>query len=103
MLLGFFALFNLTDLLSTSIALRIGLEEANLMLLGVASALGVNVIVIMAALKAVFIFAMIVFGLIGIRSKNEKVRNMVFYFILGFILLFIYVSLNNIALIMRSS
>ncbi len=101
-LLGFFAFFNLMDLLSTSFALRSGLQESNVMLLGMAAAIGVNVIVIMALLKVIFVAGTVVLGVVGVKSANLKIRNMAMYSILAFLFVFVYVALNNVIIILMS-
>ena len=101
-LLGFFSFFNLMDLLSTSFALRSGLEESNLMLLGIATAIGVNVVVIMALLKVAFIAGTVVLGVVGVKSTNPKIRSMAMYAILAFLLVFVFVALNNVVVILQS-
>lgn len=102
-LLGFFAFFNLMDLLSTAAALKNGLQESNVMLLGVASSTGINVLVIMALLKVVFIAGTIGLGVVGIKSTNHRIRSMAMYSILAFLLVFVFVALNNVVMIILQS
>lgn len=101
-LLGFFAFFNIMDLLSTALALKNGLQESNVMLLGVAASLGVNMVVFMALLKVIFITGTIILGIVGVKSTNQKIRSMAMYAILAFLLVFVFVALNNVVIILQS-
>lgn len=98
-LISFFAcigVFNFLDLLTTIYALRIGLEEANALLIGFADYLGLSLLEFLAVIKIVFVLGSAVLVILGVESKNSETRKMVLYGILAFALVFAFACANNL-------
>lgn len=90
-------MFNVTDLLTTSVALaRNGLYEGNSLLVLIARSLGMNLISTIALTKVVFIAGAIFVSVLGIRSEDRRTRRMIFAVVGTFAMIFIFASLNNI-------
>ncbi len=100
-LLGYFVFFNVMDLLSTALALGRGLAESNGALVGLAQFLGVNIVVAMGLTKIGFISGACLLGIFGLKSKNGWVRNLAFWSILAFVVLFSLVSYSNLLVLLR--
>ncbi len=98
-LISFFALigiFNFIDFLTTVYALRIGLEEANTLLITFANAAGLNLLEVLASIKIVFVIGSAVLVMLGVRSQNKTTRKMVLSGVLAFALVFAFVCVNNL-------
>ncbi|MFI5419493.1 MAG: hypothetical protein ACHQ1H_00850 [Nitrososphaerales archaeon] len=92
---SYFALFNLLDLSSTILALKLGLSEANQTLLLLASRLGLGFVDAFLAVKILLFLSMGSALILGVKSGNASTRKIVFLAIAGFAVLFAAVSLNN--------
>jgi len=92
---SYFVVFNLFDLSSTILALRLGLSEANQTLLLLSSRLGFGLVNVFLGVKIVFILGMGSMLFMGVRSRNAVTRKMIFLAILGFAIVFATVSVSN--------
>lgn len=90
---------NLTDLLTTTIALGKGLEEGNVMLLSLTSFLRLRFIDVIALTKIGFIMGALVLCYVGFSSSALKIRKMMLRAMAAFTLVLLVVSLNNFILI----
>jgi len=90
---------SVTDLLTTSIALSSGLQEGNVMLLGFASLFKLNFFQAIAATKLAFISGTALLAFLGIRSNIPLTRKIVFSSLAVFVVLLLFVSLNNLLMI----
>jgi len=91
---------SLTDLLTTSIALRQGLSEGNIMLLGISSWLRLGFFQTIIATKIGFILGAALLVFLGWRSDLQTTRKIVLFAMLGFVLMLFFVSVNNLILIL---
>jgi len=80
-------------------ALHDGLEEGNIMLLGIASAMRLSFFQTIATTKLGFIAGTAVLSFIGIKSNLQTTRKIVFGSMVAFVVLLLAVSLNNLVLI----
>ncbi len=87
---------NLTDLTTSYVALQAGLTEGNPLALGISTALGLNILESLALMKAVFIGVAAIVALMGMRTTNRGIGNMMLGFLLTSTLIFSVVSLSNI-------
>jgi hypothetical protein len=99
-LLGYLVFFNVMDMLSTALALRIGLEEGNVLLLNISSFLRTNLLVVIGLIKILFIFGGAGLVFMGIKTNNRRMKNLILGSILAFVLVFLLVSVNNVYLIL---
>ena len=104
---SFFTLFNILDLSSTILALRLGFAEGNSALIFAASTLGISLVDILVVLKSVFIIGMATVVFLGVapkyRSLNNKIgKNTIFLVIVGFAILFGLVCANNFTYILSA-
>ena len=99
LLFSLFVAFNLLDLSTTIIALRLGMSEANSMLLFFSNLSGIGVIDFFLVIKAVFIAGVGSLVLIAVRSHNSRTTLMVFLAETAFTLVFFLVALSNILVI----
>jgi hypothetical protein len=90
---------SITDLLTTSMALRDGMREGNIMLLGIASAMGISFFQAIATTKLGFITGTAALSFLGIKSNLQMTRKIVFGSMIAFVVLLLVVSLNNLILI----
>jgi hypothetical protein len=90
---------SVTDLLTTSIALHSGLREGNVMLLAVAAFSRMNFFQTIAATKLGFISGTALLTYIGIKSNIHSTRRIVFVSLAAFVVLLLFVSLNNLVMI----
>ena len=90
---------SVTDLLTTTMALRDGLEEGNIMLLGIASTMRLSFFQTIATTKLGFIAGTAVLSFVGIKSNLQTTRKIVFGSMVAFVVLLLAVSLNNLVLI----
>ena len=89
-------ILNLTDFATSFVALRAGLAEGNTLVLGVSTALGLDILESLAVLKILFIAAAAAVAFIGVRSTNKSTKNLMLGFLLTSTLIFLVVSLSNI-------
>jgi len=90
---------SLTDLLTTSMALRDGMKEGNVMLLGIASVMRLSFFQAIATTKLGFITGTAALSFLGIKSNLQTTRKIVFGSMFAFVVLLLAVSLNNLILI----
>jgi hypothetical protein len=88
--------FNLTDLATTAAALGNGLSEGNALVLTMSSTLGVNLLVALVAMKAIFVTGAVVIALVGARSSNSTLRNAALCYLITSTVVFYAVSMNNV-------
>lgn len=93
------AVLSITDLITTSIALHSGLREGNVMLLAAESLLKLSFLDTIAATKLSFIFGAAVLAFIGMRSEIPVTRRIVFSALAVFVLILLFVSVNNLVMI----
>ena len=99
LLFSFFVLFNLLDLSSTIVALKLGLSEANSFLLLFSSLMGIGITPSLIILKVIFIAGMGSLVLIAIRSNNSRTSRMIFFAEIVLTLVFFVVAFNNFLVI----
>ncbi len=92
-------LLSATDLLTTWIALGKGLVEGNVMLLSLASLVGLRFMEVIALTKLSFISGAALVSLVGIRSGVPKMKKVTFGFMAAFAIVLLLVTLNNWILI----
>jgi hypothetical protein len=92
---SYFTLFNLLDLSSTILALKLGFAEANQTLLWFSSRLGLGFVNIFLAIKILLILSMGCALVLGTSSRNMLTRKMILLAIAGFAILFATVSISN--------
>lgn len=102
-ILGYFVFFNITDLLSTSVALGRGLVESNVALVSLAHFLGVSIVVAMGLTKIGFIWGACFLGILGVRTKNKWIRSLAFWSIVIFVVLFSLISCSNLLVLLTRS
>ena len=90
---------SVTDLVTTSIALRAGLQEGNIMLLELASILRLSFFQAITATKLGFILGAGVLAYLGMKSEIQTTRKIVFSSLAVFVVLLLFVSLNNLVMI----
>jgi len=90
------AIFSLTDLITSFVALQGGLIEGNPLLLGVSLATGMSILESLAVMKVLFVAVCASLALIGIRSTKKSTRSVVLGFLLASTLIFLIVSASNI-------
>jgi Domain of unknown function (DUF5658) len=89
-------IFNIIDFLTTVYALRMGLEEANTLLIGFANTIGLNLLDVLASIKIAFVIGSAALAMLGVRSENKTTRKMVLWGVFAFALVFAFVCLNNL-------
>jgi hypothetical protein len=94
-------ILSVVDLLTTSIALKQGLSEGNVMLLGIASLMKLGFFQTIIAIKIAFIFGAGSLVFLGLRSSLQMTRKIILSSMLGFVLMLLFVSLNNLILILN--
>jgi hypothetical protein len=92
---------SLTDLMTTSIALRQGLSEGNVMLLGISSWMKLGFFQTIIATKIGFILGAAMLVFLGWKSDLQTTRKIVLFSLFGFVLMLFFVSLNNLILILN--
>jgi hypothetical protein len=96
---SYFAIFNLLDLSSIILALKLGLSEANQTLLWFSSRLGLGFVDTFLTVKILLILSMGCALILGTTSRNILTRRMIFFAIAGFAILFATVSVSNLVTI----
>jgi len=89
-------LFNMTDLTTTAIALGQGLQEGNMLLLGMSAALGLSIFASLIIMKGLIITGAVVVALVGARSASSNGRRMALCYLIASTSLFYVISLNNL-------
>jgi hypothetical protein len=89
-------LFNMTDLTTTAIALGQGLQEGNMLLLGMSAALGLSIFASLIIMKALIITGAIAVAVVGARSASTSGRRMALCYLIASTSLFYVISLNNL-------
>lgn len=92
---AYFVVFNLFDLSSTILALRLGLSEANFVLIYLASSLGVGITDVILLVKSLFFVGVGSLLIVGILSKSQKMKRTILATIIVFGAVFALVSVNN--------
>lgn len=89
----------MTDLVTTAMALHNGLREGNFLLLDLASLLKMNFFQTIAASKLGFISGAALLAFLGMNSETQLTRKVVFSSLAAFVVLLLFVSLNNLVMI----
>lgn len=97
-----FALFNILDMSTTILALRMGLTEGNSVMIFLASRLGFSLVNFLIIIKCLFILGEGFLVLIAVCTRNLSIRKMVFVSIIAFTLLFAIVAGSNILSVLVS-
>ena len=92
---SWFAVFNLLDLSSTLLALKMGLSEGNAILLLLASKLDLSLLETVVIVKAVFFIGSALLLILGIHSQNARTRRAILMTFVAFAVLFAIVSTSN--------
>jgi len=92
---AYFVLFNLFDLSSTILALKLGLSEANFALVYLSSSLGLNLTDVILLVKSVFFVGIGGMMILGIATRNPNIRKTMLATIIVFSAVFAIVSVNN--------
>lgn len=92
---AYFVLFNLFDLSSTILALRLGLSEGNFVLLRLSSSLGVGLSEAIVLVKSVFFVGVGGLLILGVASRNQTLKKTILAAIIFFGVVFALVSLSN--------
>jgi hypothetical protein len=98
-LFGLLVFLNMTDLLSTSVALSVGLSEGNAALVSFSQDLGTSVVVAALLSKLVFIASAGLVCVLGIKTPNRKVRTRIAVLLVILVAMLAIVSVNNFYLI----
>jgi hypothetical protein len=93
-------LLNTFDLWTSSVAIRMGLTEANTVAIGLASYLGIQITGGLLILKMGAIIGALIAALIGVRADTSMVRKTVVSVMIFLTLLLLAVSVNNLYLIL---
>jgi len=92
---AYFVVFNLFDLSSTILALRLGLSEANFVLVYLSSFLGVGIAGVILLVKSIFFVGVGGLLILGVLSKSQKMKKTILAAIILLGAVFALVSLNN--------
>jgi hypothetical protein len=92
---AYFVLFNLFDLSSTILALRLGLSEGNFILVYLASRLGIGIADGMMLVKSVFFVGVGGLFLLGVLTRNQAMKKVVLSTMIVFVVIFALVSMSN--------
>lgn len=92
---AYFIMFNIFDLSSTILALKLGLSEANFALVFLSNSLGIDLADVIMLVKSAFFVCVGGLMMLGIASKNQGTKKVVYATILVFSAVFALVSLNN--------
>jgi hypothetical protein len=92
---AYFVLFNLFDLSSTILALRLGLSEGNFILVLLSSELGIGLSTVIVLVKSIFFVGVGSLLILGIMSRNTTMKKAVLATIIFFGIVFAIVSVNN--------
>ena len=92
---AYFIIFNLFDLSSTILALRLGLSEANFALLLLSSRLGVGLVDAFMIIKSVFFVGVGGLVILGLVTRNQGMRKRILMTVIVFGFIFALISVNN--------
>jgi hypothetical protein len=91
--------FNLTDLVSSSIAISRGLVESNATVVALANYSGLSVVGALAMTKLLFILGGCPLAAIGLWSRDRRAKLIPLVLLSVFCMLFLVATLNNVFLI----
>jgi len=92
---GYFIVFNLLDLSSTILGLRLGLSEANFLLVFLSSTLGLALTEVILLIKSLFFVGVGGLIILGIATRNPNMKKAILTTIILFGAIFALVSINN--------
>ena len=92
---AYFVVFNLFDLSSTILALKLGLSEANFALVYLSSALSLNLSDVIMLVKSVFFVGTGSLLILGVATKNQNIKKTILMTIILFGAIFALVSVSN--------
>jgi len=95
-LAAFVSVLNLLDLATSSVGLQSGFREGNFVALGLSAALDVGTLGSLVILKVVFVAAVALVALAGVRARDGRAKNLVLASLLTSAVVFSAVSLNNL-------
>jgi hypothetical protein len=98
-LLGTSILLSATDLLTTSMAIKIGLSEGNYALIALSESLGLGLLKTLELTKTLFIVGCCATSLIGIRMRGRAAGSLAIAVLACFVVIELAVSVNNFSLI----
>jgi len=89
-------IFSVVDLLSTVMALNMGLAEGNSLLIAMGALFGVGTVGALGILKLVFIAGTGVAALMGIRAMSPEIRRRALILLAAMTMMMVAVSINNL-------
>jgi hypothetical protein len=92
---AYFAVFNILDLSSTILALKLGLSEANFVLIYLSSTLGIGIADAIMLVKSVFFVGVGALVILGLATRNQDMKRKILLTIVVFGAIFALVSVNN--------
>jgi len=92
---AYFVVFNILDLSSTILALRLGLSEANFAILYLSSTLGISIAKVVLIVKSIFFVSVGGALIYGLGTKSQTVKKAILLTIVIFGALFAIVSISN--------
>ena len=92
---AYFIMFNLFDLSSTILALRLGLSEANIALLFLSARLGVGLVNAFMLVKSAFFVGVGGLVIFWLATRNQAMRKLILSTIILFVFIFALISVNN--------
>lgn len=95
-MLAFNVIFNVSDLVTSSVALGNGLLEGNSLVLGLAGATGLETIGALVLMKVVFLAFVASVFLLGVKVRSRQVKILAFESLLASTMVFFVVSMNNL-------
>ena len=92
---AYFIMFNLFDLSSTILALRLGLSEANFFLLFLSSRFGVGLVDAFMLVKSLFFVGMGGLVILGLATRNQGMRKTILLTVILFGFIFAVITVSN--------
>jgi hypothetical protein len=92
---AYFVVFNILDLSSTILALKLGLSEANFVLVYLSSSLGIGITDVIVLVKSVFFVGVGALVILGIATRNQGMKRKILFTIILFGAVFALVLVNN--------
>ena len=88
-----------TDLFTTSVAIRIGLSEANYALIALSQSLGLGVLTTLELTKGCFVVGCCAVYFMGIKMRGKPTGSLAIAVLAFFVVVELAVSVNNFSLI----
>jgi len=90
------SIFSAVDLVSTSVALSLGLAEANSIMIALANATGLGLIGALGITKVVFLIGSGFAAVLGIRTTNRALRTRALIVLSFLVVMLFAVAINNL-------